>query len=90
MLVEPKPERAAAPISVALSVPPPAPRATPPAPPPAAAEIEIDPDLDMSSVVGDEPEDPSAPSDAVRAAALEGPSGDPEAAIDALDQLDES
>jgi len=90
VLVEPQPDRdAGAPIAVATTAPPPppVPRTTPPAPPPAATEI--DPDLDMSSVVGDEPDDPDAPSDAVKAAALEGPSGDPEAAIDALDHLDE-
>lgn len=90
VLVEPRPDRdAAAPVVVAAAAPPPppAPRTTPPAPPPTATEI--DPDLDMSSVVGDEPDDPSGPSDAVKAAALEGPSGDPEAAIDALDHLDE-
>ena len=91
VLVEPQPDRdAAAPdmlarATTAAHVPPPPPRAKPPTPPPAVTEI--DPDLDMSSVTGDEPDDPSRPSDAVKAAALEGPSGDPEAAIDALDEM---
>ncbi len=89
VLVEPQPDRdAAAPQPVVVATPPP--RAKPPTPPPPAAPPELDPDLDMSSVTGDDPaDDPNRPSDAVAAAAAEGPSGDPEAAIDALDRIDE-
>lgn len=89
VLVEPQPDRETAAQFVVTAAPAPAavPRPTPPPPPPAPTEVDLD--LDMSSVTGDEPEDPSAPSDAVKAAALEGPSGDPEAAIDALDRTDE-
>ena len=89
VLVEPQPDRdvVAAPQPVVVVTPPP--RAKPPTPPPAAPP-ELDPDLDMSSVTGDDPaDDPNRPSDAVAAAAAEGPSGDPEAAIDALDRIDE-
>ncbi len=88
VLVEPQPDRETAAQFVVTAGPAPAPTPRPTPPPPPAA-TEIDPDLDMSSVTGDEPDDPSAPSDAVKAAALEGPSGDPEAAIDALDHTDE-
>jgi uncharacterized protein (AIM24 family) len=86
VLVEPQPDRETAqPIAAAAVAPAPA-RAKPPTPPP-PAPAEIDPELDMSSVTGDDPDDPNRPSDAVLAAAKEGPSGDPEAAIDALDEM---
>jgi len=94
VLVEPQPDRGAmvqavaAATTVAHAAPPP-PRTKPPTPPPATPPV-LDPDLDMSSVTGDDPaDDPNRPSDAVAAAAAEGPSGDPEAAIDALDRTDE-
>ncbi len=91
VLVEPQPEREHAVPQTTTAVhatPPPPPRTKAPTPPPAAS-AEIDPELDMSSVTGDDPpDDPNGVSDAVKAAALEGPSGDPEAAIDALMALD--
>jgi len=97
VLVEPQPDREPAvpqPIAQATTAahasPPPPPRTKTPTPtPPPAEPVAIDPELDMSGVTGDDPpDDPNAVSDAVKAAALEGPSGDPEDAIDALDRLD--
>ncbi|MDB4961068.1 MAG: hypothetical protein JWP01_1067 [Myxococcales bacterium] len=86
VLMEPRGEATMTVAQVAAPIS--APRTKPPSAPPAAiVASEPDPEMDMSSVAGD---DPDAPSEAVKAAAAEGPSGDPEAAIDALDRLEES